>query len=108
MISSAYNDIKFIKAQCYHSTSCPLEGADYNILTQMPLEFFAGSGPGTTQTVDIEIIDDDNVEVTETFSLSLSFSTMSILTQVFCPDILTVDIEDTDSNGEGFFDTKSS
>ena len=88
----------YIKAQNYYSTSCtssPLENVDFT-LTQPDLQFILGNVPGTSQSVGIDIINESIAEDTETFSLSLSFTTMSILTLVICPDTVTVTITDDD------------
>ena len=89
-----------IIAQNYYSTSCTFsssESADF-ILTQTSLLFTLGSVPGTSQSVVIDILDDNILENTESFSVAISFSTMSTLTTVLCPDSATVTVMDNDGS----------
>jgi len=75
----------------------PLENVDY-VSVQMELIFTAGSGPGTTMSVEVTIIDDTVEEETETFVGGLSITASQSI--VVSPGNVAVNIIDNDGDGK--------
>ena len=75
----------------------PLENIDY-VPVQVELTFTAGSGPGTTMSVEVTILDDSEEEETEIFSGGLSVTASQSI--VVSPGNVAVNIIDNDGDGK--------
>ena len=73
------------------------ENIDY-VPVQVELTFTAGSGPGTTMSVEVTIIDDTVEEERETFLGALSVTASQSI--VVSPGNVAVDIIDNDGDGK--------
>ena len=60
----------FIKYQVYYSL--PSGGADYATIMMTPVGFMSGDALGTTACLNVTVIDDNAVEMNETFTISAS------------------------------------
>lgn len=78
----------------YCFTASPNAGADYNSVSTL-VSFNAGNGPLTQLLVSIAIIDDNNVEQTETFGLTGEITSGAALAR-FVDNTATVQIIDDD------------